>query len=325
MKFDEKTKRRGWFLTVPARHDGECDCEGDKHSCAFSSDMLHIALSGLGYTGQLEQGTGGFLHWQIFIHGRSPVSFGRIRRAFESVSQHGINIEVPRDPASCQAYVTKEESRAGEPFRSETYKPVKEKAARKTLEELRLRVLDGVTVDDLILEETLSASMIRALREVEQARLRKLAQSRPIQPLEVRYIFGKSGVGKSFMVYSSVPRQDLYVCADKNLWDAYNGESVVLVDEFSDSRLPLTELLNVLDMYTPRLSARYHNKVGLYDTVFILSNVPLDDHYKHEADERFNALCRRITTYQEMTSRGVLADRELPLRGLADEEESDTE
>lgn len=324
MKLDETTKRRGWFLTVPARQDEECDCEDDKHSCAFTADMLHAALSGIGYTGQLEEGDGGFLHWQVFVHGPSPIAFGRIRRGFQAVSTRGINIEVPRDFAACQRYVCKEDTRVGEPFRSETYKPVKEKkAARKTLEELREQVLSGVAVDDLLLEESMTASTLRVLREVEQARLRKLAQSRPIKPLDVRYIYGKSGVGKSYMVYSATPRDCLYVAADKNLWDSYNGESVVLIDEFSDDRLPLTELLNVLDAYTPRLSARYHNRIGLFDKVYILSNVSLSAHYRDEPDERFNALCRRITTYAEMTSRGVLEDREKPLRAVKELDEED--
>ena len=292
-------RRRDWFLTVPARVD-KCKCLGSKHTCAFDKLMIEKALSGVGYTGQMEQGKNGFMHWQLFINQKNQLSFDALRKRFERVSKHGINIEVPRDKWQSQEYCRKADTRVGDQITSPAYVPVKQaaKAKKVGLDDAHAMVLAGRTVDSLLLEMPMSFSQIRALREVEAAYNAKMAKNRPFSPLTVHYWYGPPGVGKSYGVYSSVPRQDLYVAADRHIWDGYTREKVVLLDEFSDARLSLTELLNALDQYTPTLPARYHNKVGVYDEVYILSNVALDQHYQDESSERFNALCRRITDYR---------------------------
>ena len=56
-------------------------------------------------------------------------------------------------------------------------------------------------------------------------------------------------------------------------------------------------MLNYLDGYPLTLPARYSDKIACFDTVFIISNIPLSDQYKNiqtEQPETFNAFLRRI-------------------------------
>ncbi|MGQ4495202.1 hypothetical protein ACUH88_07820 [Dermabacteraceae bacterium P13095] len=317
--YNPSTRKRSWFLTIPAR-DSECSCEEGKHNCCFSVEMLHKALEGMGYTGQLEKGQNGYLHFQIFINQDNQISFETLRNKFAKLSSKGIEIEEPRDKFSCQKYCLKSESRVGAPFRSEKYKEIAEPKEKLSLELLRAKMIeDGMSLPEIIITYPVTTNMIKALEYLDSSLKEMKARERrkDFRPLKVHYIFGKPGVGKSHLVYSSVPRDDLYVASDRNIWDNYSAQKVVLIDEFMDYRVPLPELLNYLDAYTPTLSARYHNKMGIYDEVYLLSNVPLDKQYINAPAEQFNALLRRITSYEQMDESRQLIPVPKPVRATS--------
>lgn len=86
-------------------------------------------------------------------------------------------------------------------------------------------------------------------------------------------------------------------------FDRYNGEPVLLLDEFRSS-LPFGDMLQYLDIYPCRLPARYADKIACYDKVFIVSNIPLSKQYPNiqvEDSESWNALVRRINKITQFT------------------------
>jgi hypothetical protein len=66
----------------------------------------------------------------------------------------------------------------------------------------------------------------------------------------------------------------------KHPFDLYQGESVMLFDEFN-SGFRIQDMNNYLDGYPIALPARYNNKQACYDKVYIISNLDLWEQYHH--------------------------------------------
>lgn len=115
--------------------------------------------------------------------------------------------------------------------------------------------------------------------------------------INVTYIFGDTGSGKTRFVMNSFDYTDIYKVSNyEHPFDSYNGQKVLLLDEFR-SGFPISDLLQFLDRYPCRLPARYTDKVACYTDVFIISNEDLSEQYKTiqiEKPESFKALLRRI-------------------------------
>ena len=115
--------------------------------------------------------------------------------------------------------------------------------------------------------------------------------------LEVFYIWGKTGVGKTRFVmdkygYTKVFRVTNYA----HPFDGYKGQSVILFDEFRSS-LPIADMLNYLDGYPLMLPCRYADKVACFSTIYFASNIPLEKQYQDVPvvePETYRAFLRRI-------------------------------
>lgn len=54
----------------------------------------------------------------------------------------------------------------------------------------------------------------------------------------------------------------------------------MLVFEEFHSEIPISAMLNYLDIYPLMLPARYHDRIACYTEVYITSNIPLEDQYR---------------------------------------------
>ena len=135
--------------------------------------------------------------------------------------------------------------------------------------------------------------------------------------MKVNYLYGDSGTGKTRSIYEKHPPEDIYRITDYSgqsgaRFDDYHGEPIIVFEEFH-SQVPISAMLNFLDIYPLRLPARYRDRVACFDTVYITSNIPLEDQYrdiqKHEM-ETWRAFLRRIHTVTEF--RRGLPPREVP-------------
>ena len=86
-------------------------------------------------------------------------------------------------------------------------------------------------------------------------------------------------------------------------FDNYRGQKVILFEEFRSS-LRVEQMLNYLDGYHCELPCRYANKVALWDSVFIATNIPLEEQYhsvQQNHPETWEALLRRIDHIAEVS------------------------
>lgn len=137
------------------------------------------------------------------------------------------------------------------------------------------------------------------LNYIEQARQTLLeAQFRDAwRELEVTYIWGETGSGKTRSVMETYGYSNVYRVTDyAHPFDSYKGQDVILFDEFRSS-LTLADMLKYLDGYPIELPCRYANKVACFTKIFLISNIPLEKQYPNvqiDEPESWNAFRRRI-------------------------------
>ncbi len=127
--------------------------------------------------------------------------------------------------------------------------------------------------------------------------------------LEVTYIWGETGAGKTRSVMEQYGYSNVYrVTNYDHPFDGYKGQDVILFDEFRSS-LKLADMLVYLDGYPVQLPCRYADKQACFTKVYIVSNIPLDKQYPNiqtDEPESYAAFCRRIHHVQRI-------EKEFPL------------
>lgn len=116
--------------------------------------------------------------------------------------------------------------------------------------------------------------------------------------VEVRH--GTTGSGKTSSVMEEYP--DAFIVSEGVTglwWDGYDGEDVVLLDEFRGN-IPLSHLLRILDGYACQVSIKGGSKYLNATKIFITSNVDPSLWYKNADQASVEALMRRITVSRFM-------------------------
>lgn len=122
--------------------------------------------------------------------------------------------------------------------------------------------------------------------------------------LEITYIFGKSGAGKTRYVMEKYGYTNCCRVTDyEHPFDAYNAQDVIIFEEFRSS-LKHGDMLNYLDGYPLLLPARYYNRQACYTKVYIITNIPPDEQYIGVDSESRAAFFRRIGTVREYDANG---------------------
>lgn len=155
--------------------------------------------------------------------------------------------------------------------------------------------------DNKIITDALPACIphLKKIDEFRKMRDRTIKANKEIKdpvhewrPIRGIWIYGPSGSGKSQAIWSEFP--DLYSCAEKNPFDEYLGQKIVLFDDFSPKKLEFKTLLRYLDKYPVQLTCRYMNTWAMFTDFFITHiQSPLELYHKKSADDLMQLL-RRI-------------------------------
>lgn len=121
------------------------------------------------------------------------------------------------------------------------------------------------------------------IKEIDTLRQTLLSEKQDYRMLEVTYLFGASGTGKTRSIYKNHDKRD--ICRITNYrhgrgvyFDDYHGQDVLVFEEFN-SQIEIEEMLNYLDIYPLSLPARYSDRIACYTIVYLTSNVPLASQY----------------------------------------------
>lgn len=288
------TKSRKYLLTINNPTDHDLDRQKIIDICMCLDPIYFCISDEIG-------GKENTPHTHVFIAFKNQRHFSAVQKAFRSVPHF--------DPCRGSAqenrdYVFKEgkwlEDPKGETNLRETHfeygeLPIEEQGKRNDLEDMFQDIKDGRKPIEIIND---NPRLLRYIRQMKEAREMILAQTFSIgdHPKEVTYIYGSTGSGKTRSVYNKYSDVFIASAGSKNPFDNYDGQSVLVLDEFRQD-FEISTMLRMLDRYPYQLPARYCDHWACYNKVFITSNWPLKDQYykvKREDPETYEAWLRRI-------------------------------
>ena len=264
-----------------------------------------------------EVGANGTPHTHIFLYAHSNLRFSTIKnrlpvahveKALGSAWQNRDYIAKSGKWANTNKAETSVE---GSFFEWGTL-PTEQEERSPTMTKLLQSLKDGCSTMEII-EETpafgFKARDIDTLRETMNAAQYR-SQNRD---LTVYYLYGASGAGKTRGIYAEHPATDICRITDYGgrngvRFDAYHGQPVL---EFH-SQIPIESMLNYLDIYPLTLPARYSDRVACYTTVYITSNIPLEEQYQEIQRcklETWRAFLRRIHVVREYRRDGTVQEK----------------
>jgi|GEM_PF-70771 len=252
-----------------------------------------------------EIATTGTYHTHIFLFSPSPMRFSTVKNRFATA-----HIEKAYGSAKTnRAYILKE-GRWADTDKAETSVPgtfeewgdlpaEKEEEAPemfKLIQDLRA----GKSVMEIIEDNPKLAFRIREIETLRQAILEE-KYSAENRALEVTYLYGASGTGKTRGIFETHDRKSICRITDYGgrngvRFDAYHCQDVLVLEEFH-SQIPISAMLNYLDIYPLTLPARYTDRIACYTKVYITSNIPLEEQYRdiqRYQMETWRAFLRRV-------------------------------
>lgn len=248
-----------------------------------------------------EIGAQGTPHTHIYVYFNSRVRFSTLKKHFEEA-----HIEIAHGTVQSNIDYIKKSGKWKDTEKSETSIPNTyeewgavpvQKGKSAELEELYQLVQDGYNNAEIL---SLNNDYIAYIDKIDKLRTMLLTEkykdTRRLD-LKVSYICGATGTGKTRGVLDRHGDSNVYRVTDyKHPFDGYGCQPVIAFDEFR-SQLRLSDMLQYCDIYPIELCARYSNKYACYNTVYILSNWPLEGQYEQaqrESPESWQAFLRRI-------------------------------
>lgn len=152
--------------------------------------------------------------------------------------------------------------------------------------ERALQQLRESSVLDVIQEQPHLLPMVGALLKTKN-----LLSKSTHRNVQVYVLVGATGTGKSRAAWDAHP--DLFSKPEGEWWDGYNGEKVVLFDDFCGG-VRLATFLKWIDRYPVQLPVKGSFTPALYEKVIITSNRNPDQWFPDACARQLQALIRRF-------------------------------
>lgn len=244
--------------------------------------------------GQLEAGgKTGAIHWQFYMEFKKAVSPKFIK---ETVGDDSMHLEKSIGTADDNIrYCNKPETKEGRQFRWGT--PGKETQGKRTdLELVRDQVLRGETsARDILINDPMTYHQYgRTIERLQAVRNRNTWRTWMTKGI---WLYGPTGVGKSERAFEGYNPDTHYVLntLDSGWWEGYNGQEVVIIDDFRGN-IPYMELLSLVDKKPKEVKQRYIGNVPfLAKTVIVTSSMRPERVYKNlDPEDKFDQIHRRF-------------------------------
>lgn len=223
-----------------------------------------------------EVGENGTPHLQIYLQLKNTMRFETLVKKLEKRS----HIERPiSSPDNNILYCKKDGNfiELGTP---------KNQGHRSDLDEIRNLAVDG------------GMRLVSTIGNIQQIKVAEkfLTYNERIRDFKpkVIWIYGSSGSGKSRMARKIV-NDDTYTKNTNHKWfDGYDAHKNLILDDFRDSWMKITDLLSILDRYERQVECKGGNRQLLAENIIITSITHPKEMYIHAKDEPKIQLLRRI-------------------------------
>ncbi|MDD3417372.1 MAG: replication protein [Lachnospiraceae bacterium] len=246
-----------------------------------------------------EQGT---YHTHIFLAFTNAKAFSKLKKDFPQA-----HFDMCKGTAQDNRdYIAKEgkwendkkhETNLPDTFEEFGEMPMERQGQRNDIRDLYDMIKQGMTNYEIL---EMNPEFMLKIEKIDKARqiVNEERFKNEFRMLEVTYIYGNTGTGKTRGVMEQFGYSNVYRITDyQHPFDAYAGQDIILFEEFRSS-LKMQDLLVYLDGYPVELPARYGNKVACFTKVFFTTNIPLDCQYdtiQKEYKETWKAFLRRIS------------------------------
>ena len=238
-------------------------------------------------------------HYQGYFEFTQPKWFTTIKK-YLSKATIGVDAHIEQRRAKrtqARLYCMDEETRISPTYYE--YGEFIEDGERTDLTDIMRDIENDISFYDLSKKH--GNRFIRVMKWAKEYRQAYLENKykRVFRNMKVYYIYGSAGCGKTSYVFNKHGYDDVYRTTNYEFgWiDDYNGEKVLFLDEFRSS-FKISEILDYLDGQPIRIRGRHFNRVACYDTVYIVSNIPLTEQYtkiQQSEPTTWAAFLRRIT------------------------------
>lgn len=294
MAFSNDTKSRKWLVTINNPLEKGYTHDRIKEELSKFTSMAFWCMSD-------EIGENGTFHTHIYIALNNATRFSTLKTRFE-----GAHFDLANGTSQQNKdYVFKEgkweKDKKKDTNLKETHEeygecPVERQGHRTDLEDLYDMIKQGMSNFEIIESSPqymLNVDKIERTRQIIKEEMYK----NTFRNLEVTYIYGGTGTGKTRSVMETFGYENVYRITDeKNPFDNYKCEDVIIFEEFR-STFRIQDMLNYLDGYPLQLPCRYANKIACYTKVFLITNLPIREQYENVqkiSPETWKAFLRRI-------------------------------
>lgn len=246
----------------------------------------------------------GTIHIQFFVDFKNARTFKWVKENLP----YGVHFKPMRSTKTlCRSYCSKTDTRI-----SETYYEVGEFVEERQRTDLS-KIMDMIKekIPFETIQEAYPTQCImykRQLSEFAQAVVNKDCRSK-MRDVKVTYVYGNPGCGKSSYMYETLGLEDTF-CVDiydKAMFTYYENQKNLVFDEFT-GKIDITYMNKLLDRYPVQLRGLGCVKYASYDTVWIVSNLPLSKLYTKVQEEDpvvYKAFLRRIGRVVRIDDLGV--------------------
>lgn len=303
---EKDTQSRKWQITINNPVDKGFTHERIKQTVSDMKAVIYWCMAD-------EIGKDGTYHTHIYLHGKGGIRFSTIKKRFD-----GGHFEMAKGTAlQNMEYVSKTgkwmndkkaDTRVDGTFEEFGEIPIERQGCRNDLGDLYGMIKDGLTDYEILEQMPESILSIDKLDRVRQI-LRQEQFKNEFRKLEVTYIYGDTGLGKTRGIMEQYGYSNVYRVTDyMHPFDGYKGQDVIIFEEFRTS-FPISDMLNYLDGYPLELPCRYNNKYACFTKVYMITNVPLAQQYKsvqRDSPQTWCAFLRRINNVMHYTDIGVV-------------------
>lgn len=230
--------------------------------------------------GQLEQGEGGFRHWQMVVVSARKCRASAIKRKFTS----RCHVEVTRS-AAANEYVHKDDTCVSPDTRFELGRlPLNRNEAKdweKIWESAKRGAIDEVPAD-------VRVRSYKTLRQIEKDYMAPVAMER-----RVRVYWGATGVGKSRRAWYEAGMTAYPKGPTSIYWDGYQNHVNVVIEEFRGG-INISHLLRWFDRYPVCVECKFGACILAAQNVWVTSNIAPSQWYPDLDQETIQALLRRL-------------------------------
>ncbi len=281
-----KTRNRNWCFT---------DFITDKNRIDFLKSLALNNICKYICFGLESATTTQKLHLQGIIIFPEAVSGTTVKRRLNS---NTIHIEITRGVAASMQYCKKEGN-----YHEEGTQPSGQ-GSRTDLTSMKVDIDEGIEIEELY--NKYFGNMIRYSHGVQRY-LNLVSTLRTWKTIVICF-WGKSGTGKTRGVYEHIFKcfhraTDIYIYPGKGWFDGYNGQKIVIMDDFYGD-IPYTTLLKILDRYpfTVPIKGAHTNWKPI--AIYMTSNIHPKEWYPNMDDHNNKkALLRRFTLIEHITNK----------------------